>query len=161
MMSAWECCLVHDRPVRGFAWGEFARYAGAFGGLAIIVYFAVQIYLTKHMDPRFKYGSIAVIVIIGIVGALAILQRDPAEQLSGDRLYTAEEVAELLNAVRAGGGRFVEAASRAPATATCVFCGNSDAEIRGLDGTRYHRACFQRAYREREASSRRRRDPVV
>ncbi len=150
---------MHDRPASGFAWGDLVRYGGAFGGLAIILYFAVQIYLTKHMDLRFKYASIAVIVIVGIVGALAILQRDPPEESAGDRLYTAEEVAALLNAVRAGGGRFVEAANRAPAT--CVFCGKPDAEIRGLDGTRYHRACFQRAYREREEASRRRRDPVI
>jgi hypothetical protein len=159
MMSPWESSIVHDRPARGVAWGEFVRYVSAFGGLAIIVYFAVQIYLAKHMDLRFKYGSIAVIVIIGIVGALAILQRDPADEVLSDRLYTAEEVAELLNAVRAGGGRFVEVANAAPAS--CIFCGTSGAEIRGLDGTRYHRACFQRAYREREDASRRRREPVI
>jgi hypothetical protein len=158
MMSPWEWCIVHDRPVKGFAWGDAVRYVSAFGGLAIIVFFAWQIYMTKHMDLRFKYGSIAVIVIIGIVGALAILQREP-DEFTGDRLYTAEEVAELLNAVRAGGGRFVEAASTAPAT--CLFCGKTGAEVRGLDGTRYHRSCFQRAYREREDASRRRRDPVI
>jgi hypothetical protein len=81
------------------------------------------------------------------------LQRDPEADAAseGQRLYTAEEVADLLNAVRAGGGRFVEAAALSPAT--CIFCGKPEAGVRGLDGTRYHRACFQRAYRAREATA--------
>ncbi len=155
-MSPWEWCIVHDRPVKRYDWSPVIRYGSAFGGLAIILYFAVEIFLAKHLALNFKIGSIAVIVAIGIVGALAILQRDPEDEFGDDgrRLYTAEEVAELLNAVRAGGGRFVDASAQRPAT--CIFCGKPDAEIRGLDGTRYHRACFQRAYREREATARRR-----
>jgi hypothetical protein len=147
---------VHDRPVKRYDWSPLIRYGSAFGGLAIIGYFAYQIFITKHINPTFKFSSIAVIAAIGIVGALAILQVDPDDQprSADERLYTAEEVAELLNAVRSSGGRLGDA-SKAPAT--CVFCGQPDAEIRGLDGTRYHRACFQRAYREREATAARRR----
>ncbi len=147
---------MHDRPVRGFAWGPVVRYGSAFGGLAIIGYFVYQIAVTRHLDRTFKFASIGVIVLIAIVGAMAILQRDPDEDIPDDgrRLYTADEVAELLNAVRANGGRFVEAAALAPAA--CIFCGKPDADVRGLDGTRYHRACFQRAYREREEATRRR-----
>jgi hypothetical protein len=147
---------VHDRPVKAFDWSAVVRYGGAFGGLAIIGYFVYQIVMTKRLAPGYKYGTVAVIVVIGIVGALAILQRDPEDEMvrDGERLYTAEEVADLLNAVRAG-GRFVDASAVSPAT--CIFCGKPGAEIRGLDGTRYHRPCFQRAYREREATATRRR----
>jgi hypothetical protein len=144
---------MHDRPVSRFDWSPIVRYGGAFGGLASIGYFAYQIFMTKHMNPAFKYCSIALILAIGIVGAIAILQREPVDETSGgERLYTAAEVAELLNAVRSAGGRFVEAANAAPAV--CIFCGKPDAEIRGLDQTRYHRRCFQTAYRERQESAR-------
>jgi len=148
---------VHDRPVTRFDWSPILRYASAFGGLAIIGYFIVEIILSKHLDRTFKFGVVAVIAAIAIVGVWAILQTDPPDEpfADGQRLYTAEEVAELLNAVRANGGRFVEAA--AVTTATCPFCGQPGAEVRGLDGTRYHRACFQRAYREREETAGRRR----
>jgi hypothetical protein len=156
-MSPWVWSIVHDRPVKRFEWGPAVRYGTAFGGLAIIGYFVYQIFMTRHLDRTFKFGSIAVIVVIAIVGAMAILQRDPDDEMMADgrRLYTADEVAELLNAVRANGGRFVEAAAATPAN--CIFCGKPDANVRGLDGTRYHRACFQRAYREREETTRRRR----
>ena len=102
-MSPWEWCIVHDRPVKRYDWSPVIRDGSAFCGLAIILYFAVQIFLAKHLALNFKLGSIAVIVAIGIVGALAILQRDPDDELGDDgrRLYTAEEVAELLNAVHA------------------------------------------------------------
>ena len=146
---------VHDRPVPPFDWTSLIRYVGAYGGLAIIGYFVYGIFVTKHLDRTFKFGSIAVIVVIGIVGAIAILQRDPPDEtIGGERLYTAAEVAELLNAVRSAGGRFVEAANVAPAT--CLFCGRPGADVHGLDGTRYHRRCFQAAYREREENTRRR-----
>jgi hypothetical protein len=142
--------------MKGTDWAPIVRYGSAFGGLAILAYFAYEIFAAKHLNATFKYGTIGVIALIGIAGALAILQRDPESDaaLEGQRLYTAEEVADLLNAVRAGGGRFVEAATLSPAT--CIFCGKPDAGIRGLDGTRYHRSCFQRAYREREATAARR-----
>ena len=147
---------MHDRPVSRFDWSPVLRYGGAFGGLAIIGYFAYEIFITKHLDRTFKYGSIAVIVGIGIVGAIAILQRDPEEERArgGERLYTASEVAELLNAVRSAGGVHVQAAASLPRT--CLFCGEPDAEVRGLDGSTYHRPCFQAAYLERERESRRR-----
>ena len=147
---------MHDRPVKRYDWAPAVRYVCAYGGLAIIGYFVYQIFMTKHLDRTFKFGTIAVIVAIGIVGALAILAREPDDEPVNDgaHLYTAEEVAALLNAVRAGGGRFVEAAT--VSLATCLFCGKRDAEVRGLDGTRYHRSCFQRAYREREAAAPRR-----
>ncbi len=146
---------MHDRPVTPYDWSPIVRYGGAFGGLAIIAYFVFQIFVTKHMDRNFKYGSIAIIVAIGIVGAIAILQRDPTDDVAGgERLYTAAEVAELLNAVRSAGGRFVDSSNVAPVA--CAFCGEPNPDVRGLDGTRYHRRCFQAAYREREASARRR-----
>jgi hypothetical protein len=147
---------VHDRPVKPFDWAPVVRNVGAFGGLAIIGFFAYQTFMAKHIAPPFKYGTIGIMLAIGIVGAMAILQRDPADEPESDgrRLYTAEEVAELLNAVRAGGGRYVEAASLS--AAVCMFCGKANADVRGLDGTRYHRACFQRAYRERAEEARRR-----
>ena len=142
--------------MKGYDWAPAIRYVSAYGGLAIIGYFAYQIFMSKHLDRTFKFGAIAVIMAIGIVGAIAILAREAADEPVNDgaRLYTAEEVAALLNAVRAGGGRYVEAATVSPAT--CLFCGKRDAEVRGLDGTRYHRSCFQRAYREREATTPRR-----
>jgi hypothetical protein len=144
---------AHDRPAKRIEWSPIASYALAFGGIALLGYFIVQIFAAKHLSEPFKVGAITVIVLIGIGGAMAILQRDEDERDTDDqRLYTAEEVAELLNAVRANGGRLPGASSAT--TATCVFCGRSDAEVRGLDGSRYHRACFQRAYRERAASSR-------
>ena len=55
--------------------------------------------------------------------------------------------------MRANGGRFVDTATASPAT--CIFCGKTGANVRGLDGTRYHRPCFQHAYREREEQTRR------
>ncbi len=147
---------MHDRPVAPYDWAPVLRSAAAFGGLAIIGYFAYQLFRAPHVDRTFKFASIAVIIAIGVVGAGAILQRDPPEEIEdGERLYTAAEVAELLNAVRSAGGRHVEAAALAPAT--CLFCGKPGAEINGLDGSHYHRRCFQAAYREREARSARRR----
>jgi len=145
---------VHERPVRRIDWSPVIRYAGAYGGLAILVFFVFQIVAAKHITLSFKVGATVVIALIAIAGVSAILQREPAEDAGNDgqRLYTADEVAELLNAVRASGGRFVEAASNAPAT--CIFCGKPDANVRGLDGTRYHRPCFQRAYRERQDQTR-------
>ncbi len=139
---------MHDRPVNRFDWSPVIRYGGAFGGLAVVGYFVYEIFMTKHLDRTFKYGSIAVIVAISIAGAIAILQRDPEER-AGEHLYTAAEVAELLNAVRAAGGVHVAASAAVPKT--CIFCGQPDAEVRGLDATMYHRRCFQAAYREREA----------
>ncbi len=146
---------MHERPVRRIDWSPVIRYGGAYGGLAIIVYFVYQIVAAKHITTSFKIGVTTVIALITIAGVSAILQREPVAddpRGEGQRLYTAEEVAELLNAVRASGGRFVEAASNAPAT--CIFCGKPDANVRGLDGTRYHRPCFQRAYLERQDQAR-------
>lgn len=146
---------MHDRPAVRYDWAPVLRYVAAFGGLAVIGYFAYQIFRAPHIERTFKFASIAVIIAIGVVGAGAILQRDADDTVeSGERLYTAAEVAELLNAVRSAGGRHVDAAAIAPAT--CIFCGQTGAEVTGLDGTRYHRACFQAAYREREAERARR-----
>jgi hypothetical protein len=139
---------VHDRPADRFDWAPVVRYGVAFGGLAVLGYFAFQIFHAPHLERTFKYVAIGVIAAIGIAGASAILQRDPAGDDTGERLYTAAEVADLLNAVRAAGGVHIEAAAAQPAS--CAFCGKPGAEVRGLDGTRYHRACFQTAYRERE-----------
>ncbi len=142
---------VHDRPAKRIDFEPFVRYTLAFGGLAILGYFIYQIIAAKHLAEPVKLGVIAVIVVIGIGGAMAVLQRDEDVPVSDDRrLYTAEEVAELLNLVRANGGRLADAAN-----AACRFCGKAGADVRGLDGTRYHRPCFQRAYREREATTRR------
>jgi hypothetical protein len=76
------------------------RYAAAAAGLAIIGYFAFQLYLTPHLDRVFKFVSVAVIIAIGVVGAGAVVQREQTDAAEGERLYTAAEVAALVHAAR-------------------------------------------------------------
>ena len=44
-------------------------------------------------------------------------------------------------------GRFARARVPSLPRACANFCNGPDAEVQGLDGRRYHRACFQESYR--------------
>lgn len=115
--------------------------------LGAIGFFAWQLWRTPIDNHAFKYGALAFMTIIGLAGAIAIVtyRDDEIAPLDGERTYTAAEVASLLEAVRSS--------ARSESTSgTCVYCNESGAEIGGLGGRRYHRACFQQAHRSERPS---------
>lgn len=123
--------------------GAAARgYLRAFWAIAsavILTFFAMQIFYAPKMTLMFKIGSIVVIALIGVAGIIAILTPEPDEPVATERLYTADEVAALLAAVQAG--RLVAAPPE-----ECRFCHLPQPDATGVDGSRYHRTCFQTAY---------------
>lgn len=120
------------------------RTIGAIAALLLLAYFSYLIWRVPHVSANFKLGAFAVIGIIGIAGAYALITLEDDEPVvaeSGERTYTAAEVAELINALKVGH----VAATRTPTI--CKFCHEDGAEVRALDGTHYHQRCFQAAYR--------------
>jgi hypothetical protein len=117
----------------------YTRIASSIASAVILTFFACQIYFEPHTKLPYKIGIIAVIAIIGIAGIHALLTPEPDDPLPSERLYTADEVAALVAAVQSG--RLVAAAPR-----TCKFCGEAQPDVRGVDGSEYHRRCFQIAY---------------
>lgn len=105
---------------------------------SILTFFAGQIVVNQKMGLPFRIGAVVAIAAIGIAGIVALLANDE-DDTPAEKLYTADEVAVLLAAVQAG--KLVPAA--APA---CKFCGGAAPEGTGVDGSRYHRACFRAAY---------------
>lgn len=120
------------------------RLAGALLALALLAYFSYQLYRTPHVAMSLKYGTLTFIGIIGIAGVYALITLDDGAEESaratGERTYTASEVADLINALKVG-----RVATAAPPV--CKFCQGENPEVRGLDGTSYHQRCFHDAYR--------------
>jgi hypothetical protein len=116
------------------------RIASSIASAVILTFFAMQIYYAPHTKLPYKIGIIAVIVLVGFGGIHALLTPEPDELPPGNRLYTADEVATLLAAVQSG--RLVAAAPD-----TCKFCNGAQPDVTGVDGSHYHRSCFQSAYR--------------
>jgi hypothetical protein len=117
-----------------FTWRVTASIAAA----AILSFFAYQIVFAPKIAPSLKAAIVLAIAAIGVAGIFAVLAPD-AEEAPGEKLYTAEEVAQLLAAARSG-----RLATEAPER--CKFCGGADAEATGVDGARYHRRCFREAF---------------
>lgn len=116
-----------------------ARIASSIASAVILTFFAMQIYYAPHTKLPYKIGIITVIAVIGFGGIHALLTPEPDELPPADRLYTADEVAALLAAVQSG--RLVAAAPD-----TCKFCAGAQPDVTGVDGSHYHRSCFQTAY---------------
>ncbi len=121
--------------------GGYLRALLAIASAVILTFFATQIVYAPKMALGFKIGSVVVIAAIGIAGIIAILTPEPDEPVAGEKLYTADEVAALLAAVQAG--RLVAAAPE-----ECKFCHQPQPDATGVDGSRYHRSCFQSAYQK-------------
>jgi hypothetical protein len=105
----------------------------------ILTFFATQIYILHRFALPVRIGIIVGIAIIGIGGIWAILSPEDEPVVPGEKLYTADEVAQLLAAVQAGRLVPVE-------PAVCKYCGGPKPDASGIDGTRYHVRCFQAAY---------------
>ena len=106
---------------------------------SILTFFAAQIILNQKMGLPLRIGSVVAIAVIGIAGIVSLLANDE-DDAPTEKLYTADEVAALLAAVQSG--KLVPAEA-----AVCKFCGGAAPEGTGVDGTRYHRACFRSAYK--------------
>ncbi len=118
----------------------FMRTIWAISAAVILTFFAMQIYYARNVTLPYKIALIVAIVVIGVAGISAILTPEPDDAVPpSERLYTADEVAALVAAVQAG--RLVAAAP-----AVCKFCGGDQTDVSGVDGTHYHRSCFQNAY---------------
>jgi hypothetical protein len=117
----------------------YLRTASSIAAAVILTFFAMQIFYAAKINLPYKIGIIAVIVVVGIAGITAILTPEADKAVPAERLYTADEVAALVAAVQAG--RLVSAAP-----AECKFCHGPQPEVTGVDGSHYHRACFQNAY---------------
>ena len=115
------------------------RIVSSIASAVILTFFASQIFYAHNMKLPYKIGLIVVIAVIGVAGIHALLTPDPEEPVPSERLYTADEVAALVAAVQSG--RLVAAAPE-----TCKFCHGEGPEATGVDGSRYHRRCFQAAY---------------
>jgi hypothetical protein len=116
----------------------YLRAAGGVAAAAVLTFFACQIFYAPKMSLPLKTGLIVAIAVIGIAGIIALLAPDD-EAPPAEKLYTADEVAQLLAAVQAG--------QLVPALATtCKFCGGADPDATGVDGARYHRRCFRTAF---------------
>ncbi|HEV8022648.1 MAG TPA: hypothetical protein VGP41_15345 [Candidatus Lustribacter sp.] len=117
----------------------YLRALWAIAAAVILTFFAMQIFYAPKITLPYKIGLIVAIVVIGVAGITALLTPEPDEPQPSQRLYTADEVAALVAAVQAG--RLVAAAP-----AVCKFCAGADPELTGVDGTHYHKRCFQNAY---------------
>ena len=117
----------------------YIRVASSVASAAILTFFACQIYYAQRTSLGYKIGIITVIVVVGIAGIVALLTPEPDDPLPSERLYTADEVAALLAAVQSG--RLVAAPP-----VSCKFCNGGQPEVTGVDGSHYHRRCFQVAY---------------
>lgn len=123
----------------GNATGGYVRALLAIASAVILTFFATQVFYAPKMALLYKVGTVVVIAAIGIAGIIAILTPEAEEPVATERLYTAEEVAALLAAVQSG--RLVAAAPE-----ECKFCHGPHPDATGVDGSRYHRSCFQSAY---------------
>jgi hypothetical protein len=119
--------------------GPYLRTGSAVACGSILTFFGTQIYLMHKYALPVRIGVLVAIAVIGIAGIGAILSPDEEDEAPSEKLYTADEVAALLAAVQSG--RLVAAEA-----ATCKFCGEAKPEATGVDGSRYHRRCFQAAY---------------
>jgi hypothetical protein len=117
-----------------------ARIASSIASAVVLTFFAMQIYYAPHTKLPYKIGIIVVIAVIGFGGIHALLTPEPDDLPAAERLYTSDEVAALLAAVQSG--RLVAAAPN-----TCKFCGGAQPDVTGVDGSHYHRSCFQSAYK--------------
>lgn len=128
------------RRVAGGGFGVYLRTGFGIAAAVIFTFFAMQIYYAPKISLPYKIGLIAAIIVIGTAGIIALLTPEPDETAAApERLYTADEVAALVAAVQAG--RLVAAAP-----ATCKFCHGADPDSTGVDGSRYHQACFHTAF---------------
>ena len=118
--------------------GSFFRAIAAVAAGSILTFFACQVYLAMQIPLAGRIVVLAIIVVIGVAGIVATLQSDD-EPVSQERLYTAAEVREILEAVRAG--KFTLASDD-----VCKFCNGASPEATGVDGLRYHRSCFQERF---------------
>lgn len=125
----------------GNATGGYVRALLAIASAVILTFFAMQVFYAPKMALLYKIGTIVVIAVVGIAGIIAILTPEAEEPVATERLYTAEEVAALLAAVQSG--RLVAAAPE-----ECKFCHGPQPDATGVDGSRYHRSCFQSAYQK-------------
>jgi hypothetical protein len=117
----------------------YLRAGSAVVCACILTFFATQIFILQKYALPTRIGVIVLIAVIGIAGIGAILTPDEDDVAPAEKLYTADEVAALLAAVQAG--RLVPA--EAP---VCKYCGGVKPDTTGVDGARYHRACFRAAY---------------
>lgn len=117
----------------------YLRALWSIAAAVILTFFAMQIFYAQKITLPYKIGLIVAIAVIGIAGITALLTPEPEEPAPAQRLYTADEVAALVAAVQAG--RLVAAAP-----AICKFCDGPEPELTGVDGTHYHKKCFQAAY---------------
>jgi hypothetical protein len=117
----------------------YLRAMWAIAAAVILTFFAMQTFYAPKISLPYKIGLIVAIAVIGIAGIAALLTPEPEEPQPSQRLYTADEVAALVAAVQAG--RLVAAAP-----AVCKFCSGADPDATGVDGTHYHKGCFQNAY---------------
>jgi hypothetical protein len=123
----------------GGGMSAYLRIIASLVSAVILTFFASQVFYAPHMKLPYKIGVIVMIAAIGIAGIHALLTPDPEEPVPSERLYTSDEVAALVAAVQSG--RLVAAAPD-----TCKFCHGDRPEVTGVDGSRYHRSCFQAAY---------------
>jgi hypothetical protein len=130
---------MHQAARRSGGMAVYVRTILSIAAAVILTFFAMQIYYAQHVKLPYKIALIAVIVAVGIAGIMAILTPERDEPVPSERLYTADEVAALVAAVQAG--RLVAAEA-----ATCKFCNGPEPDVTGVEGTRYHRRCFQAAY---------------
>lgn len=117
----------------------YLRAIWAIAAAVILTFFAMQTFYAPKILLPYKIGLIVAIAVIGAAGIIALLTPEPEEPETAQRLYTADEVAALVAAVQAG--RLVPAAP-----AVCKFCARPEPDATGVDGTHYHRSCFQAAY---------------
>jgi hypothetical protein len=131
-------------PLLTARWTARSMMLRAFVAVAcgsVLTYFGSQIAINQKLGVPLRIGAIVLIAAIGIAGIAALLAPDDDDRDAPppERLYTADEVAALLAAVQAG-----QLVPVAPAT--CKFCGGDEPDAKGVDGARYHRACFRAAY---------------
>ncbi|HEY5339880.1 MAG TPA: hypothetical protein VIK27_02545 [Candidatus Aquilonibacter sp.] len=131
---------MHDLTRRsGSGTSASLRVISSVASAVILTFFATQIFYAQNTKLPYKIGLIVAIAVIGAAGIHALLTPEPEEPVPSERLYTADEVAALVAAVQSG--RLVAAAPE-----TCKFCHGEQPEATGVDGSHYHRRCFQAAY---------------
>src|ERR1700761_3568558 len=137
--SATSKMMGSPRRIGAGTWG-YIRVALAIAAAVVLTFFAMQIYYLPKIALVYKIVVIVVIAVVGVAGVAAMLSPDGDEDGPPvERLYTADEVAALLAAVQAG--RLVPAAAE-----ECKFCHGAEPDATGVDGSRYHTACFQSAF---------------